>query len=77
METVYVLIKTDPGSLENIITTVMKINGVVDLSPVTGAYDIIVKVEGKYITDALSTVVKDIRKIEGVQSTETLIAVKL
>ena len=43
----------------------------------TGAYDILVKIEGEYITEVLTTVVRGIRQIEGVTSTETLVEVKL
>jgi DNA-binding Lrp family transcriptional regulator len=71
------LLKTDPGRLEAIINEVQALKGVIEVAPVTGAYDIILRVDGDYITDALGVVVREIRKIEGVQSTETLISVKL
>ncbi|MGQ9583590.1 MAG: Lrp/AsnC family transcriptional regulator [Thermoplasmatota archaeon] len=77
METVYVLVKTEPGLLESIITELKARPQVTEISAVTGAYDIIVKVSGEYITDALGVVVRDIRKIRGVVSTETLIAVRM
>ena len=77
METIYVLLKTDSGKLEDIIKTIRDKPGIKEISPVTGAYDIIIRVDGDYITDALGVVVREIRKIEGVQSTETLISVKL
>lgn len=77
METVYVLLKTDPGMLEEILKAIRKLEGVKEASPVTGAYDIIVRIDGEFITDALSVVVKEIRKISGIQGTETLISVKL
>jgi DNA-binding Lrp family transcriptional regulator len=77
LETVYVLLKTDPGMLEAILMAIRKLEGVKEASPVTGAYDIIVRIDGEFITDALSVVVKEIRKISGIQGTETLISVKL
>lgn len=77
METVYVLLKTDPSRLESIIDDIKDLRGVKDVSSVTGAYDVIVQVQGDYITDALGVVVREIRKIEGVMSTETLITVDL
>lgn len=77
METVYVLVKTEPGLLESIITELKAKPQVTEVSAVTGAYDLIVKVSGEYITDALGIVVRDIRKIHGVVSTETLIAVRM
>jgi len=72
-----VLLKTDPGRLEDILKSVRILPGVKEASPVTGAYDIIVRIDGEFITDALGVVVKEIRKIEGIQGTETLISVKL
>ena len=77
METVYVLVKTEPGLLESVMTELKEKSQVSEISAVTGAYDIIVKVSGDYITDALGIVVRDIRKIRGVVSTETLIAVRM
>ena len=77
METVYVLVKTEPGLLESVMSDIKEKTQVTEVSAVTGAYDIIVKVSGDYITDALGIVVRDIRKIRGVISTETLIAVRM
>jgi len=77
METVYVLVKTEPGLLESVMSDIKEKTQVAEVSAVTGAYDIIVKVSGDYITDALPIVVRDIRKIRGVISTETLIAVRM
>lgn len=77
METVYVLVKTEPGLLEGILGELKDKSQVTEISAVTGAYDIIIKVSGDYITDALGVVVRDIRKIKGVVSTETLIAVRM
>ena len=48
-----------------------------EASAVTGSYDIIVKIEGAKITEILSTVVREIHKIEGIMATETLVAVDL
>jgi DNA-binding Lrp family transcriptional regulator len=77
METVYVLVKTEPGLLEGVMTELKAKTQVSEISAVTGAYDVIVKVSGDYITDALGVVVRDIRNIRGVVSTETLIVVRM
>lgn len=74
MEAVYVLIRTEPGMLEDVMEKIKSVDGVTEVAAVTGAYDIITKVEKSFITDALAVVVREIRKIEGVISTETLIA---
>lgn len=77
METVYVLINVEPGALESVTKKIPEMKNVKDVAVVTGAYDILVKIEGEYITEVLTTVVRGIRQIGGVTSTETLVEVKL
>ncbi|MFA5772202.1 MAG: Lrp/AsnC ligand binding domain-containing protein [Thermoplasmata archaeon] len=77
MEMVYVLINTLPGTLEKVYGELIKKPGVVDASIVTGPYDIVAKIEGNKITEALGTVVREVRRIEGIKSTETLVVVKM
>jgi DNA-binding Lrp family transcriptional regulator len=75
MDRLYVLIKVEPGHIEDILGNISKIRNVREANAVTGSYDIIVKIEGAGISEILSTVVKDIHRIEGITSTETLVAV--
>jgi DNA-binding Lrp family transcriptional regulator len=77
MDKLYVLIKVEPGRIEDILRAVNEKSNVKEASAVTGSYDIIVKIEGASISEILSTVVKDIHRIEGITSTETLVAVDL
>ncbi len=77
MDKLYVLIKVEPGHIEGILGSIIQTRYVTEASAVTGSYDIIVKVEGESITQILSTVVKDIHRIPGITSTETLVAVDL
>lgn len=77
MDRLYVLIKVEPGHIEDILGTVTQKRYVREASAVTGSYDIIVKIEGASISEILSTVVKEIHSIEGITSTETLVAVEL
>jgi len=77
MEKVYVLIKVEPGTLEGVLKGIERIKGVAEVSAVTGPYDLIAKVEGDYITDALGVVVRDLRAVKGIANTETLVAVKI
>ena len=71
------LIETDAGRLESVLSKVRKIKGITDISAVTGVYDIIAKIQTNDITRALSTVVKRIKKIEGIKSIESLVGVKV
>lgn len=76
-EAVYVLVKAMPGRIEETVKAIQTKQGVLEASAVTGAYDIIVKVGGGSVTEALAVVVKEIRSIPGVQSTETLVTVRM
>ncbi len=77
MDRLYVLIKVEPGHIEDILSAVTQTRHVREASAVTGSYDVIVKIEGASISEILSTVVKDIHSIEGITSTETLVAVDI
>jgi DNA-binding Lrp family transcriptional regulator len=76
MDKLYVLIKVDPGRIEEVLDLVVQKRYVKVASAVTGSYDIIVQIEGASIADILTSVVKEIHKIEGIKSTETLVAVE-
>lgn len=77
MESVYVLIETEAGELENVVRELRKKEGVKEVNAITGPFDVIVKIETEHITEALQTIVHEIRKIKGVKSTETLVCIKL
>ena len=77
MDRLYVLIKVKPGYIEAILESVSQKKYVIEASAVTGSFDIIAKIEGASISMILSEVVKEILKIEGILSTETLVAVDL
>jgi DNA-binding Lrp family transcriptional regulator len=77
MENIYVLIETEVGKLEPVLSRVKGVQGVIDVSAVTGIYDIIAKLQTDNITKALSTVVKEIKRIEGIKSVESLVGVKV
>jgi DNA-binding Lrp family transcriptional regulator len=75
MDKLYVLIKVEPGHIEEILGSVSQKKFVKEAAAVTGSYDVIVKLEGESITQIISTVVNDIHRITGITSTETLVAV--
>jgi len=77
MEKVYVLINVKPGKLEEVASTVKTLPEIKNSSVVTGPYDIIAEIDGETITEVLSIVVKKLRIIEGIETTETLVSVKL
>ncbi|HTP53590.1 MAG TPA: Lrp/AsnC ligand binding domain-containing protein [Thermoplasmata archaeon] len=77
METLYLLVETEMGKLDEVIRRVKGIEGVVEVQAVTGPFDLIVKVEADHINQALDIVVHRIRRTPGIKSTETLVTVAL
>ncbi|HEV2448785.1 MAG TPA: Lrp/AsnC ligand binding domain-containing protein [Thermoplasmata archaeon] len=75
METLYLLIETDVGKLEEVIRRVRAVPAVVEVEAVTGPFDLIVKIQAEHINAALDIVVHKIRKVPGIKGTETLVTV--
>jgi DNA-binding Lrp family transcriptional regulator len=75
METLYLLVETDVGRLEEVLKRIRAVPSVTEVQAVTGPFDLIVKVQAPHINQALDTVVHRIRKIPGIRSTETLVTV--
>jgi DNA-binding Lrp family transcriptional regulator len=75
METLYLLVETEVGQLEEVLRRMKSVPGVAEVQAVTGPFDLIVKVEAPHINTALDTVVHKIRRIPGIKSTETLVTV--
>ena len=66
----YVLISTEPGKEQGVLKTLQKAEGVVEIHPLFGEYDIMAKVEAEGITH-LSEIVEKIRSVEGIKATKT------
>jgi DNA-binding Lrp family transcriptional regulator len=75
METVYLLVETEVGRLDEVAKRVRALPGVAEVQAVTGPFDLIVKVEAAQINQALDIVVHKIRKVPGIKGTETLVTV--
>ncbi len=75
METLYLLVETEVGRLDDVIKRLRGVPSVTEVQAVTGPFDLIVKVQAQHINAALDTVVHRIRKIPGIKSTETLVTV--
>jgi DNA-binding Lrp family transcriptional regulator len=73
METLYLLVETDVGRLEEVMKRLLATEHVVEVQAVTGPFDLIVKIQANHINAALDIVVHKIRKIPGIKGTETLI----
>lgn len=75
METIYLLVETEVRRLEEVMRKIEAVPNVAEVQAVTGPFDLIVKVQAEHINAALDVVVHKIRRIGGIKSTETLVAV--
>jgi DNA-binding Lrp family transcriptional regulator len=75
METIYLLVETEVGRLEEVLRRVQAVPGVAEVEAVTGPFDLIVKIRAAHINEALDIVVHKIRKLPGIKGTETLVTV--
>jgi DNA-binding Lrp family transcriptional regulator len=70
----YVLLSLVPGLEEKTLSQIQSIPGVLEVNPVFGHWDTLLIIEADTL-DALSRlVVRQVRGIQGVQATETLVA---
>ena len=76
METAYVLLNCDLGYEEVIIENLEHIDSVKEVLGVYGAYDIIAKVENSEIGKLREIIMWNIRKLEHVRSTLTLMGIQ-
>ncbi|HKZ98849.1 MAG TPA: Lrp/AsnC ligand binding domain-containing protein [Thermoplasmata archaeon] len=72
----FVLIDIEPTREKEIYQRLLKLDGIVELYPLFGEYDLIAKVEEESF-DAIGTVVSKIRQLEGVKATKTLTRMSL
>ncbi len=76
MARVYLLVNVLPGKDVSIRDTLMGIKGVVNADVVTGHYDIIAVLEAKDAAEIFDKIIKKIRRIKGINRTETFVAVE-
>ena len=77
MVNAYILVRLIPGLESNAMSQMRVIPGVKDVITVFGRWDAIVQVESKIIPALSRMVIGQIRGIQGVQATETLVAAEL
>ena len=75
MESAYVLINSDLGSEEDVISHLKTIDAVKEIQGTFGAYDIIAKIESDNKETLRDTITWKIRKIERIRSTLTLMII--
>jgi len=78
MVTAYILINTKPGKESEILDRIKQLcRGILESSVVYGEYDIVLKVSVENIEDLRNLVIDNLRKIEGIERTTTLISAEL
>ncbi len=70
----YVLVVSDPGKTRMVAEAIRHIPGVVETHEVMGPYDIVAEIEVANLTDIPPILGERIRKIEGIQSTTSLVS---
>ncbi len=70
---VFVLVTAAPTMLQSLYEYIPMIEGVTMVSLVTGAFDMIVVVEGNNVQRLLGTVLTEICQLDGVRETQTLV----
>ena len=76
LETAYVLVNCDLGSEEDIIEDLKHIDSVREVHGTFGAYDIIAKIENSERDKLREIITWNIRKLEHVRSTLTLMGIQ-
>jgi len=76
MVTAYVLINCDRGSEENVIEELKHFENVKDVHGTFGAYDIVAKVEAKSRDTLRDTITENVRRLNNVRSTLTLMGIE-
>jgi DNA-binding Lrp family transcriptional regulator len=78
MPTAFVMVNCDLGieSEQKAINKLKNVSGVIDVSEVAGVYDIVVKITSDSLDSLKETITRDIRTINVVRSTMTLIVIE-
>lgn len=67
----FIMVRTGPGTGQEVRSVVDDIETVVDAHVVAGEFDLIAESEGSEVYDVLSTASSDIQAIDGVLETKT------
>jgi DNA-binding Lrp family transcriptional regulator len=76
MPMAYVLITTEAGAVKSVLKSLKKIDAVEETYMVYGVYDIIATVSAETMDKLQKIVTRDLRSLDRVKSTQTMIIVK-
>ena len=69
----YILVKLTPGFESSVLSQIRATPGVLEINPVFGHWDAIATAEAKTLHELSTLVISQIRGIQGVHDTETLV----
>ena len=76
MPMAYVLINTEPKHMENVVSTLEKLDAVVEIFPVYGIYDVVAKVQAETMEKLKDIVTWKVRSLDEVRSTITMLVLE-
>ncbi|MFQ5980611.1 MAG: Lrp/AsnC family transcriptional regulator [Candidatus Heimdallarchaeota archaeon] len=76
MATAFVLINSEMGLEEEVLTALKGIDSVVEANVVYGVYDLVAKVQGTSSDELKNIILTQIRSLENVRSTLTMIVIE-
>jgi DNA-binding Lrp family transcriptional regulator len=74
MKFAFVLVKVEPGRLEEVAAAVMEIDGVSEVHSVTGPFDLLVKLYAPGYDDFGDVIPDRLQRVPGIRDTETMLA---
>ena len=72
----FILINTSPGHEHEVYNKLSQIQDIVEIHPIFGEFDIMVKIKASELEELGKIVVNKIRSLEGVIDTKTLLGTK-
>ena len=72
-----VLLRLEAGKEESVLAKIRDVKGVKKVQAVFGRWDVVATVEAQDLKGLTSLVIKNIRAIDGVSATETLVSTSL
>ena len=73
MPMAYVLINTEPKNMETVVSTLEKLDSVVEIFPVYGVYDVVAKIQAETMEKLKDFVTWKVRSLDNVRSTITML----
>lgn len=70
----YVLMTCETGSIQEIVEAMTELDEVIDVTAVTGDYDVIARLEVDEVDELLKIVAGDVHGLHGVEDTATCIS---